>query len=295
MLSLRAATTAAISLTLILAGAAPAAAADADPDVTGPTASIETSWPHVVGKGSHTVYASVNDPAGVDRMEWWVDGASRSQTDRLDYDFGTRQRSLVAELHAWDKLGNKSVTPYPITVDALAPQVVSFTPTANKLVRGYELTATLRVSDQSAVFHILPLSGATEGRTMVTQLTAKFPLPTEGKHNLPWYVTDIWGNAANIGQPVIADNIKPKLTMAKAPSNKAKVKGTVGILATAGDKYGIARVELLVNGKLTSTDPTAAYQFSINTTKYGKTIKVQLRAYDKAGNAITTPTRTWYR
>jgi hypothetical protein len=293
LFSLRAATTAAISVTLIVTGASPAVADD--PDVTGPTASIETSWPNVVGKGSHTVWASVTDPAGVERVEWWADGAPRSLTDRLDYDFGTRQRSLVVELHAWDKLGNKSVTTYPVTVDATPPQVVSFIPVANKLVRGTELAATLRVSDQSAVFHILPLSGPTEGRTMVTQLTAKFPLPTEGKHNLPWYVVDVWGNWANLGQPVIADSIKPKLTMAKAPSNKAKVKGKVGILATASDKYGVARVELLVNGKLTSTDPTAAYQFSIDTAKYGKTIKVQLRAYDKAGNVITTPLRTWYR
>jgi hypothetical protein len=39
----------------------------------------------------------------------------------------------------------------------------------------------------------------------------------------------------------------------------------------------------------------AAYQFSINTKKYGKTIKSQVRTYDQAGNQTTAPARTWRR
>ena len=58
---------------------------------------------------------------------------------------------------------------------------------------------------------------------------------------------------------------------------------------------GINRVELLINGKVVTKDTKAGYSFSINTKKYAKTMKVQLRAYDKAGNSFTTTTRTWHR
>jgi Big-like domain-containing protein len=73
------------------------------------------------------------------------------------------------------------------------------------------------------------------------------------------------------------------------------VKGTVTLKASASDHNGANRVELLVNDKIVAKDTTAGYSFSINTTKYGKTMKVQLGAYDKAGNSLTSSTRTWHR
>jgi hypothetical protein len=69
----------------------------------------------------------------------------------------------------------------------------------------------------------------------------------------------------------------------------------VTVTASASDKSGVARVQLLVNGKVVATDTTAAYHFTVNTSTYGKTLKVQLRAYDEAGNVTTTSARTWYR
>ena len=45
----------------------------------------------------------------------------------------------------------------------------------------------------------------------------------------------------------------------------------------------------------TATDTTSGYSFAIATPRYGKTLKVQLRAYDRAGNSYTTPSRTWRR
>jgi glycine cleavage system H lipoate-binding protein len=92
----------------------------------------------------------------------------------------------------------------------------------------------------------------------------------------------------------VVDNTKPKLTMTKGPKNGAKVKSSVKVQAAASDKNGIAKVQLLINGKVVATDSKAAYKFTINTKKYGKKFTVKLRAYDKAGNSTTT-TRTWRR
>ncbi|MEU4214065.1 Ig-like domain-containing protein [Actinoplanes sp. NPDC026623] len=63
----------------------------------------------------------------------------------------------------------------------------------------------------------------------------------------------------------------------------------------ATDASGIARVELLINGKVVATDTRAGYVLAFKTTSQKKTIKVQVRAYDKLGNVKYTTTRTWTR
>jgi hypothetical protein len=50
-----------------------------------------------------------------------------------------------------------------------------------------------------------------------------------------------------------------------------------------------------VNGKVVSKDVKAGYVLSVNTAKRKKTMKVQVRAYDKLGNVTYTTIRTWYR
>lgn len=67
------------------------------------------------------------------------------------------------------------------------------------------------------------------------------------------------------------------------------------LLKTARFFSGVNRVELLVNGKVVAKDVTAGYRFAINTKKYGKKIRIQLRAYDRADNHTVTSTRTWHR
>lgn len=116
-----------------------------------------------------------------------------------------------------------------------------------------------------------------------------------GFRTLTWYVTDRLGNSSRMNRTVVVDNTRPTLKITKAPKKGAKVRGTVKIAASARDRNGIARVELLVNGKVTAKDVKAGYAFSLNTKKYGKKIKIRLRAYDKAGNTTMTATRTWRR
>ena len=76
-----------------------------------------------------------------------------------------------------------------------------------------------------------------------------------------------------------------------APKSGARVKGTVKINAAAADHNGVARVELLINGKVVARDVTVRYSFAVNTKRYGKKFRVQLRAYDRTGNVTRTRTR----
>ena len=108
-------------------------------------------------------------------------------------------------------------------------------------------------------------------------------------------VYDKAGNRTDFGRSIIADNILPKVKIAGGPKNKAKVKGTVKLTATASDSYGVRRVELLINGKVIQKDTTSPYAFSFTASKQPKTMKVQIRAIDNAGNIRYDTARNYTR
>ncbi|WP_328464550.1 Ig-like domain-containing protein [Actinoplanes sp. NBC_00393] len=292
---LRGAAIAAFSISLVLGTAALASADEAD--TQGPT--VQIRWgvpaaPNVIGKGFQTLQTDISDPSGVDQVSWFVDGALRSHDRYLHYDFGATQRTAEIELWATDVEGNQTVTKFPVTVDATPPKLTAVKPAANSRVRGKPVTATITLSDLSRDMYVIPESNLAKP-LRAAPWTAKFPIYDDGRYRLGWWVYDAWGNQAVVYQSLVADNTGPKLTVTKAPKNKAKVKGTVKVTATASDAAGVARVELLINGKVVARDVKSAYQFSINTKKYGKTIKVRLRAYDRLGNVTATSVRTWHR
>lgn len=264
-------------------------------DDSGPLVTV--SWsdlPRVVPGGLAYLNVVVGDESGVDRVEWWVDGALRSTGNNLAHDFGAASRTAVVEVRAWDVLGNTTQQIHSVTVDADAPKVVSAVPKARALVRGSSVTATLRLSDVSGVQFATPVIGGS-GKDRTAPYTGRFVLGKDGTKTLKWYVVDYWSQWKHVYQTVVVDNTKPALTVTKGPKNGAKVKDTVRLAATAKDKNGIARVELLVNGKVVATDTKAGYAFAIDATKYGQKLKIRLRAYDKAGNVRVTSVRTWYR
>jgi hypothetical protein len=70
-----------------------------------------------------------------------------------------------------------------------------------------------------------------------------------------------------------------------APSGGTTVSGTVAINATASDNVGVAKVEFYVDGTLKSTDTTAPYSYSWNTTTYANSSHTLVaKAYDAANN-----------
>ncbi|MFF0379574.1 Ig-like domain-containing protein [Actinoplanes missouriensis] len=253
----------------------------------------------LVGRGRSTLRAWVSDQGGVARVEWWVDGARRGEGWEFAYDFGTRSRVAPLTVKAWDKFGNLTAVSQNVVVDATAPAVTWISPASGALVRGDRIATSIKASDSAGWLHAGLAGGYVNSEPPVDATSGKLTgvryVKADGRYTLTWNVYDRVGNRTTVSRTVIVDNTRAKLTVTKAPKNKAKVKGTVKITAAASDKNGVAKVQLLVNGKVVATDAKAAYKFSLNTKKYGKKIKVQLRAYDRAGNVTTTSTRTWYR
>ncbi|MEU7908725.1 S8 family serine peptidase [Actinoplanes sp. NPDC049118] len=140
-----------------------------------------------------------------------------------------------------------------------------------------------------------------DGAYKAQDRTAPYALPynttshSNGTVKLQLRVYDKAGNRTTFDRTFIADNTVPTVKITSAPKNKAKVKGTVKIAVTASDTYGMRRVELLINGKVIQTDTTSPYNFSFAASKQPKTMKVQIRAVDLAGNVKYEATRNYTR
>ncbi len=246
-----------------------------------------------------TISVTSTDKVGIDHTELWADGvlqgSATTQYARFDWHDATPGKTFAnLEVRVTNRLGLTTTKAFRLNIDNAGP-VLKISPRSGTLVRGKQLVVTKTAIDQHDI--VLPESADFSSRWQSSPLSYSeyLTLHRDGPILLSLAVYDKLGNPASVSSRVIVDNTKAKATFGNAPKNKAKVKGTVKMTATASDKNGVARVQLLVNGKVVATDTTAAYKFSINTKKYGKTIKVQLRVYDRAGNVTTTSVRTWHR
>jgi Bacterial Ig domain len=263
-------------------------------DNAGPVLTGVSGYPGPEGQAGRTVTltAAFYDQTSVTRVEWWIDGVQQSTGPTVIWNTGTRDGLGSIDIRAWDQFGQQSDSRFGIPIDNTAPTVAWNTPAARALVRGRQISSTIAASDPSGIRQATltggrQIPGNPYGATLVAG--------KDGTKTLTWTVLDREGNPAVVSRTVTVDNTRPSLRVTKAPKNKAKVTGTVKIRASASDHNGVNRVELLVNGKVVGKDTTSGYAFSLNPRKYGKTFKVQLRAYDRAGNATTSATYTWRR
>jgi subtilisin family serine protease len=87
-----------------------------------------------------------------------------------------------------------------------------------------------------------------------------------------------------LGQGV-ADTTPPTIT-GTSPAQNAKVHGTITVTPTGvGDSTsGMSHISLYVNGVYKTYDRTTPFAVSYNTAGLNGTVKLEVRAYDKAGN-----------
>ncbi|MFC7530605.1 Ig-like domain-containing protein [Actinoplanes sp. GCM10030250] len=244
-----------------------------------------TGW---VG-GVSTLRPTIQDESAITRTEWKVDGVLRSS----DPAFSWNTRAFAAStatvgLQVWDAAGNTSSKSFKVNIDKSGP-TMSVTPGQNALIRGTSYVTSLKASDAHGVA-VMNLAGRSGSVTWVRLSSGR-----DGAKTITWMAVDKLGNSASATRTVIVDNTAPAVKVAKAPKNKSKLTRKVTLAASASDRNGVAKVQLLVNGKVVATDTKAGYRFVLNPKKYGKTFKVQLRAYDKAGNVRYSTKRTYRR
>lgn len=258
-----------------------------------------------IGAGG-TLTVNADDNVYVIGSELIVDGQVVSSKDlheggNLDLGWAVQvpngRKAMTVRVR--DQAGNVTAVTRTVTVDNDRPVITGST-SAGRAVRG-AFTVSLSGYRDASPFAYFEASldtpkhlrsYAQENSRTVTVDSREVP---DGWYTLGWHAVDAAGNETVLKRSLLVDNRVPSVWIAKAPKNAAKVKKTFTVTATASDTYGIAKVELLINGKVVKADTTAGYTFSINPKKYGKKFTMRFRAYDRAGNVRSTTVRTYKR
>ncbi|MEU4692123.1 S8 family serine peptidase [Actinoplanes sp. NPDC023714] len=265
-------------------------------DGAGPTATVVPAENTRVRGLVNTWLVDRRDATGVAESGLWANGEYIGDGIGRWVDTSGVNGRFVLTWKLTDRAGNTSVLNRTLIADNAGP-VATVTPKQNTRVRGTFTTTLTGVSDGAGVAKAeLWANGKYIGVDKAAPFSGKVKIGgLNGKIKLTWQLTDKLGNLRSYTRTVIADNKAPTVSITKAPKNKAKVKGTVKVSVKASDASGVARVELIVNGKVVAADKTSGYVLSVNTKKQKKTMKVRVRAYDKLGNVTYTSVRTWYR
>jgi len=218
-------------------------------------------------------------------------------------------------VRATDSAGNVDPTPATLTwtVDIVAPTVASTVPTSNG--NNVPPIATV-VANFSEALNPATITNSTftvrkkQGGSLVTATVTYDPSTNRAtlqpSSNLAAQTTytatitggtsgvkDIAGNALGTTYSwnfttSILDTTPPSVTLT-APTNGAKVRGSVTLSATASDNVSVASVSFLVNGIVVGTDTTSPYSVSWNSTSNADgVVTVAARAVDPSNNATTT-------
>jgi hypothetical protein len=249
---------------------------------------------------------SATDPGGLSRAKLLQNGKLIRSVDLggktsvpigLLLDPATKNGTIAVTISIVDRAGNENLNDLTLTVDNTAPTGV-FRPSGTYL-RGtftawpYESDDNIFVLSMASYLDNHRGGGTTERQPFSVRVNSN--AVKDGKHTLSFELTDLAGNVRAARRTVYIDNTVPSLNVTNAPKNQAKLTKKVTLKARATDKYGVAKVQLLVNGKVVATDTTAGYQFTLNPKKYGKKFTVQMRAYDRAGNVRYSTKRTHRR
>ncbi|MFG1995585.1 Ig-like domain-containing protein [Actinoplanes sp. NPDC048988] len=246
-----------------------------------------TGW---VG-GISYVNATIADESPISRSEWRVDGVLKSTAAQFYWDArAIPAATATVEVRVWDAAGNTSSKAFRVNIDKAAP-TMSVSPAPGALVRGTSYVTFLKATDRSGIAYVQLTSPNSVGQVASVRLAAG----KDGPRSVTWLAIDKLGNYTYVKRSFTIDNTAPAVAFKSAPKSNAKLSKKVTLTATAGDRNGVARVQLLVNGKAVATDTKAGYAFTLNPKAYGRKFTVQLRAYDKAGNLRYSVKRNYRR
>jgi thermitase len=175
--------------------------------------------------------------------------------------------------------------------DTTPPGVGIVSPASGATVQGttaVSVSATDNVGVASVAFYI---DGGLQTTTTISPYTYSWNTRNwpNGVHTIGVVATDTSGNTSTAQIAVTVSNspdTTAPMVSITSPINGSSVPNNLGVWASASDNVGVAKVELWVDGKLSTTDLSAPYSFNINTRKWavGSVHTLVCRAFDAAGN-----------
>ncbi|WP_305789800.1 S8 family serine peptidase [Symbioplanes lichenis] len=185
----------------------------------------------------------------------------------------------------------------PLTTDVTRPTASFLSPSGNALVRG-TASITARATDNVSVTKVELLAN---GKVVAVDRAAPYAFSWRttgfsGTVALTLRTTDRGGNVTTTTRRVRVDNRAPAVRVTSGPASGTRhVTKTRVVGAAASDASGIRTMDLLINGKIVQRYAGTSRSFAVQTWKFGSSLTVRIRAYDKAGNVSLTPARKWYR
>jgi len=197
------------------------------------------------------------------------------------------------------KSGSFTLTP-AATGDTTPPTASITSPAAGATVSG-TISIQANASDNVGVTRVeFYVDGALASTDTSSPYAFSWDTTTasNGSHSLTSKAFDAAGNqgssaAVNVTVSNTITDTQAPATSITSPSNGSTVSAIVTVNASASDNVGVTRVEFYVDGALASTDTTAGYSYSWNTTTVANgSHTLFTKAYDAAGNIGTSPAIT---
>ena len=187
------------------------------------------------------------------------------------------------------------------TVDTTPPTIGFSSPTDGSTVSG---TASLQVTANDNV-GVSSVRVSVDGTLLGTDNVSPYMFSwnttfvNNGPHTLTATASDAAGNASSASITVTVSNAgdttPPAITIT-SPLDGATASGNVSVLVNATDNMGVVKVELYVDGGLTSTSTSSPFTTKWNTKRAARGVHtIQTKAYDAAGNLGVSQTVTVYR
>jgi len=171
---------------------------------------------------------------------------------------------------------------------------------------GATVSSTLSVQvDAADNVGVASVTVSVDGASLGSDSTAPYTFTWDtksslnGSHTLVATAQDAAGNKSTASMSVtvnnIADTTPPSISIL-SPSNGARISSQVTVLVSASDQVGVARVDLYVDGALTSSATTSPFTTKWNAKKAkAGAHTLQCRAYDAAGNVGLSGNLTVYK
>jgi hypothetical protein len=288
-------------------------------DSTPPAISSMTPSGGATVSGTVAVQTSATDNVGVTSVSFYVDGALKATDSTAPYGFSWDTTTAINGTHllmakASDAAGNTASLSCSVTVsnvsqapaDTTPPSVAFLSPASGASLTG-TVAAQVSASDNVGVAYVrFYVDGALCGTAIAAPYTfsCNTSTLTDGTHALKAVALDAAGNLAsaqinvtvrNSPDVTTTDTVAPTVIIT-SPTSGSSVNGVVSVSVNATDNVGVARVELYVDGNLTSSATTAPFTLKWNARKAWRgTHTLQCKAYDAAGNVGTSPEVTVQR
>lgn len=242
-----------------------------------------------VSDGIVHCYAQVDDDAGLDRVEFFLDGALKGTIKQPPYRLDIDTRAITDGSHiftarAWDRVGHSTLSASnAVPIDNTPPQVV---PSIVWEGNGY---ATFRadVTDSGSIQNVWFLVDSQYvGWLSWAPYECRFQIASldPGPHTLSVVARDAAGNQ---GIGVRAFNIEnPDKDLPVVTIYTALRSSEISIYASASDNVGVVRMEIYLNSVLRISQQTSSLNsvtFTLPSEGAGPHFLI-VKAYDKAGN-----------